>query len=146
VAHTCNPSYLEDPEDWGLRPVQANSFWDPVSKITTAKNGLEMWLKQESTCFATIKSWVQTLVPPKNQTNQRSKKRLPQSCCYTLRLQSPPLVLSNPAATLQVRGRVKHYYLKKTKALRTKDLEQPKFMFSKQNYQGSAWSPYREVQ
>jgi hypothetical protein len=39
VAHACNPSYLVgwDWEDYGLRPVLANSLWDPISKITRAK-------------------------------------------------------------------------------------------------------------
>jgi hypothetical protein len=39
VAHACDPRYWRgwDQEDWGLRPVQANSSKDPISKITTAK-------------------------------------------------------------------------------------------------------------
>jgi hypothetical protein len=39
VAYTCNASYLWgwDAEDWGLRPVQPNSSWATISKITRAK-------------------------------------------------------------------------------------------------------------
>jgi hypothetical protein len=39
VAHPCNPSYLgeRDQEDQVSRPVRANSFQDPISKITRAK-------------------------------------------------------------------------------------------------------------
>jgi hypothetical protein len=39
VAVTCIPSYLEGwgQEDWGSRPAQATSFWDPISKIIRAK-------------------------------------------------------------------------------------------------------------
>jgi hypothetical protein len=39
VAHGCNPSYLGgwDWEDQCLRPTEANSSHDPISKITRAK-------------------------------------------------------------------------------------------------------------
>jgi hypothetical protein len=30
-------------------------------------SGLEAWLKKYSTCFASVKPWVQTSVPPKNK-------------------------------------------------------------------------------
>jgi hypothetical protein len=35
VAHACNPSYSgnRDHEDCGLRPAEANSSQDPISKI-----------------------------------------------------------------------------------------------------------------
>jgi hypothetical protein len=37
VAHACNPSYSggRDQEDHGLKPAQANSSQDPISKIAT---------------------------------------------------------------------------------------------------------------
>jgi hypothetical protein len=39
VAHTYNSSYLggRDQEDFSLRPAWANSFRNPISKITLAK-------------------------------------------------------------------------------------------------------------
>jgi hypothetical protein len=39
VAHACNPSYSggRDQEDCGLKPVQANSSQDPVSKKPSQK-------------------------------------------------------------------------------------------------------------
>jgi hypothetical protein len=39
VTYTCNPGYLGswDWEDFSSRPAQADSSWDPISKITTAK-------------------------------------------------------------------------------------------------------------
>jgi hypothetical protein len=39
VAHTCNPTYLGgwDQEHCSWRPAQADSWWDPVHKITRAK-------------------------------------------------------------------------------------------------------------
>jgi hypothetical protein len=41
VAHTCNPSYSggRDKEDWGLKPVWANSLQDPISKIPNIRVG-----------------------------------------------------------------------------------------------------------
>jgi hypothetical protein len=44
TAHTCNPSYLGDwdGEGCGLRPAQANSSWDPISKISRVK-WTEVW-------------------------------------------------------------------------------------------------------
>jgi hypothetical protein len=39
LAQSCNPSYLggRDQEDHGSKPVQANSSWDPISKIPNTK-------------------------------------------------------------------------------------------------------------
>jgi hypothetical protein len=39
VAHTCNPSYSggRNQEDHGLKPAQANSSRDPISKILITK-------------------------------------------------------------------------------------------------------------
>jgi hypothetical protein len=64
----CNPSYLRgwEQEDLGLIPARANSLRNPISKILPRQNGLEVWLKQQST-FASAKSWVQTPIPPKNK-------------------------------------------------------------------------------
>jgi hypothetical protein len=48
VAHTCNPSYSgsRDQEDLGLKPAQANSSQDPISKKKPSqKKGLVEWLK-----------------------------------------------------------------------------------------------------
>jgi hypothetical protein len=46
VAHTCDPSYSggRDQEDWGSRPVQANSLQDPILK-TLSQKGLVEWVK-----------------------------------------------------------------------------------------------------
>jgi hypothetical protein len=46
VAHTCNPSYSEDrnQEDRSLKPAQANSLLDPISKKPLIKKGLVEWL------------------------------------------------------------------------------------------------------
>jgi hypothetical protein len=47
VVHACNPSYSRgrDQEDCGLKPAQANSLRDPVSKKAHHKKGLVEWLK-----------------------------------------------------------------------------------------------------
>jgi hypothetical protein len=47
MAHACNPSYLRgrDQEDHGLKPAQANTLRDPISKQPEQK-GLEVQLKQ----------------------------------------------------------------------------------------------------
>jgi hypothetical protein len=41
MAHAYNPSYSggRDQEDLGLKPTQANSLWDPISKIASTKKG-----------------------------------------------------------------------------------------------------------
>jgi hypothetical protein len=46
VAHACNPSYSggRDQEAQGLKPAQANSLRDPISKRPITK-GLVEWLK-----------------------------------------------------------------------------------------------------
>jgi hypothetical protein len=46
VAYTCNPSYSggRDQEDHSLRPAQANSSKDPISKNPAQKKAVE-WLK-----------------------------------------------------------------------------------------------------
>jgi hypothetical protein len=51
VAHACNPSDSadSDSEDHGLKPAQANSLRDPISKNThhthTHTKGLVEWLR-----------------------------------------------------------------------------------------------------
>jgi hypothetical protein len=35
--------------------------------------GLEVWLKQYSTCFTSMKTWVQTLVPPKKKKKKQKR-------------------------------------------------------------------------
>jgi hypothetical protein len=47
VAHACNPSYSggRDQEDLGLKPAQANSSWDPISRKPIIIKGLVEWLK-----------------------------------------------------------------------------------------------------
>jgi hypothetical protein len=47
VAHTYNPRYWggRDQEDGGLKPTQANSLRDPISKTPFTKKGLVEWLK-----------------------------------------------------------------------------------------------------
>jgi hypothetical protein len=41
MAHACNPSYsgCRDQEDQGLKPAQANSSQDPISKKPSQKRG-----------------------------------------------------------------------------------------------------------
>jgi hypothetical protein len=45
--HACNPSYPggRDQEDRSLKPAQANSLWNPISKNPSQKLGLVEWLK-----------------------------------------------------------------------------------------------------
>jgi hypothetical protein len=47
VAHAYSPSYSggRDQEDHRMKPVQANSSWDPFTKILITKIGLVEWLK-----------------------------------------------------------------------------------------------------
>jgi hypothetical protein len=61
VARTYNPSYSggRNQEDHDLKPAQANSFWDPISKKPITKKG--WW--SGSRC----RPWVQTSVPPKKK-------------------------------------------------------------------------------
>jgi hypothetical protein len=49
VSHTCNPSYLggRDQKDHGLKPGQANSLQDPISKKPITKKG--WWSSSSST-------------------------------------------------------------------------------------------------
>jgi hypothetical protein len=46
-AHNCNPSYAgsRDLEDLGLKPAQANSSPDPISKKPITKIELVEWIK-----------------------------------------------------------------------------------------------------
>jgi hypothetical protein len=59
VVHTYNPSYSggRDQEDHSLKPVQANSSWDPISKESISKKG--WWSGSRS------RPWVQAPVLPK---------------------------------------------------------------------------------
>jgi hypothetical protein len=63
MAHACNPSYSEgrDQEDHSLKPAQANSLWDGISKKIFTRKG---W-QRGSRC----RSWVQTPVPQKKKRN-----------------------------------------------------------------------------
>jgi hypothetical protein len=47
MAHICNPSYSggRDQEDCNLKPAQANSSQDPISKNPITKIRLVEWLK-----------------------------------------------------------------------------------------------------
>jgi hypothetical protein len=47
MAHACNLSYSggRDQEDHSLKPAQANSSPDPISKKSFTKIGLVEWLK-----------------------------------------------------------------------------------------------------
>jgi hypothetical protein len=47
VAHACNLSISRgrDQKDHSLKPAQANSLQDPISKNPTQKKGLVEWLK-----------------------------------------------------------------------------------------------------
>jgi hypothetical protein len=68
VAHVYNPSYLGG---WtlSLRPAQANSWKDPISKTTTAK-----WVKDVAQVIDGLinnsKSWVQIPVPTTKKVNR----------------------------------------------------------------------------
>jgi hypothetical protein len=46
-AHACNPSYSggRNQEDHGLKPTQANSSQDPITKKSITKIGPVEWLK-----------------------------------------------------------------------------------------------------
>jgi hypothetical protein len=63
VAHACNLSYSggSDQEDHGLKPAQANSSQDPISKKPTTKKEKSWW--SGSRC----RPCVQTPVPKKKQ-------------------------------------------------------------------------------
>jgi hypothetical protein len=56
----------EAQEAYGSRLAWANSSWDPTSKITRARwtGGVAKWW---SFWFASMKTWVQTQVPPKKK-------------------------------------------------------------------------------
>jgi hypothetical protein len=45
VAHSCSYSGGRDQKDHSLKPAQANSSRDPISKKTHRKKGLVEWLK-----------------------------------------------------------------------------------------------------
>jgi hypothetical protein len=53
VAHACRPSYSEgrDQEDCGLKPAQANSLQDPISKKSLHKNRTDGVAQDESPKF-----------------------------------------------------------------------------------------------
>jgi hypothetical protein len=76
VAHACNPSYSggRDQEDHSLKPSQANSLRDPISKKPFTEKG--WW--SSSRC----RPCVQTPVPQKRKKNpnlsrkQRNQKQL----------------------------------------------------------------------
>jgi hypothetical protein len=70
VAHACNPSYSggRDQEDPGLKPGQANSSRDPISKNPSQKKGWRSGLRW--------RPWVQTPVLPK-----QNKKNLKVNLC-----------------------------------------------------------------
>jgi hypothetical protein len=68
VAHACNPSYLGgwDWENWDSRPVQVDSSWNPISKITKAKS------TRGVAQVVSMKTWIQNL----NPTPKKKKKRI----------------------------------------------------------------------
>jgi hypothetical protein len=47
VAYACNPNYSggKDQEDHGLKPAQANSLREPISKKLITKIELVEWLR-----------------------------------------------------------------------------------------------------
>jgi hypothetical protein len=47
VPHACNPSYskVRDQKDCGLKPTQANTSRDPISKKKPSQKRLAKWLK-----------------------------------------------------------------------------------------------------
>jgi hypothetical protein len=57
VARTCNPSNSggRDQKNHGLKPAQANSSQDPISKTPITKKGLVEWLKALSSSPSTEK-------------------------------------------------------------------------------------------
>jgi hypothetical protein len=59
-----------DQEDHGLKPAWANSSWDPISKITRAK-GTGGVAQEVEACFASVKPWVQSPVPPPKKDREK---------------------------------------------------------------------------
>jgi hypothetical protein len=79
VAHLCNPSYSggRDQEDWGSKPTQANSLWDPILKNSSQKRG---W-RSSSRCGP----WVQAPLPHTHthtHTKQLFSNIIPMNVCY----------------------------------------------------------------
>jgi hypothetical protein len=68
LVHTCNPSCLKgwDQEDHSSRPGQI--VCETPSPKPPEQNGMEVWFMQKSTCFASMKPWVQIPIPQKNKT------------------------------------------------------------------------------
>jgi hypothetical protein len=64
MVHAYNPSYFGgwDQEDRSSRLAQTNSLWDFHLQNNQSKMD---WKYSLSTCFASMKAWVQTPVPPK---------------------------------------------------------------------------------
>jgi hypothetical protein len=74
VAHACNPSYSggRDQEDHSLKPAQANSSGDPISKNPSQKIGLVEWFK------------VKALSSSPNTKKKKKNKIVCASTCKTI--------------------------------------------------------------
>jgi hypothetical protein len=66
VNHTCNPCYLggRDGENHSLKPAQANSLWDPISKIHNKKG----WWSGSR-----FRPWLQTIALQKKKKHQKKQ-------------------------------------------------------------------------
>jgi hypothetical protein len=67
VNHTCNPCYLggRDGENHSLKPAQANSLWDPISKIHNKKG----WWSGSR-----FRPWLQTIALQKKKKTPKKAK------------------------------------------------------------------------
>jgi hypothetical protein len=63
VVHACNPAYVGGTSRMIETQAGLEKTWEPTWKIFKA--GLVEWLKWQHTCLASVKSQVQTPVPPK---------------------------------------------------------------------------------
>jgi hypothetical protein len=77
VTHSCDPGYLRgwNQEDHDSRPAQANSSWDPISKITRAK---WTWRCGSSSRAPALQVWSPEFKPQYHQKKpKQTEKYLP---------------------------------------------------------------------
>jgi hypothetical protein len=92
VAYACNPSYSggKGQEDCSSKPAQANSSKDPILKTSNTKKG--WWSGSSGRAYlASVVSWVQTPVLPKQNQKQTEAWKVFFSLCvyvYTYILRS----------------------------------------------------------
>jgi hypothetical protein len=76
MAQVCNPSYSggRDQEDWGSKPAQANSSWDPILKKTITKRRVAQGVGPE------FKHWNPRTVKKKYWFHWRWSRAVWSSC------------------------------------------------------------------